>query len=283
MNSYSFVTVLLCFICLSQSGNLMSTTELKEGDIPELIQQSRQMNSLQPTRNADVDKKHVSEMLKVIEAQEDPEEFVEPITAEDELRMVADDFKAMKSFFEEKLKAGHWPSINSKEFFREFHDWLLSHLSDFSIDGRLGISLEIRYFLCTFIVLHVPSQYGFFFPKFILKFLDDDLIDNKIVQDFIISFKRFLKYVEEAKSDYLLITFTIYRNFTIGTDEKSLEWIMNIPKNVKSDPVDFLLGILLDWKFKADGYDEWKEKNKEANPNRFTLSIPENIEIYKNP
>lgn len=258
-----FIYLFIFFANSEKESVLMSSPDLTDDKISDIMRNTIEVSALnQKTTLYDKEKEHNKEVAKVIDSQKDDQSDVEPLTDEDIERIEDDDYKSMENYINNKLQAGHWPSINSKDFFERFHDWLILHLEDFVLNGRLGISLEIRYFLCTFIIIHLPSQYGFFFPKFLVGFIDENSIKNDQIREMVTSAKRFLRYVEEGKSDYLMITFTIYRTFEIGANEKSLEWIKKIPKGMKSNPADFLLSFILDWKFKADGYDEWKEKNK---------------------
>lgn len=235
--------------------------DIKADQYPEMIEKSREFHSISPNRYLKRNEiQHEKDLSAKIKKDEEVIEK-EPLSEEYLNKIIDDDYESIEKYINDKLKAGHWPSINSKKFFFQFHDWMLSHLSDFVVDGRLGITVEIRYFLCCFVIIHIPSQYGFFFPKFLLKMIKTRKIKFKKIREVLVAFKNFFKYIEKGEYDYFTISTTIYRNFKIGIDEDSLKWIKEMPQEVSKDPIKFLMKVILDWKLKAEGFDEWKQKN----------------------
>ncbi|KRH92185.1 hypothetical protein M153_10129000148 [Pseudoloma neurophilia] len=240
----------------------MTSREITDQKYPEIMKKTRDLQSIDPRTFLNEKKiKHEKDLKKIKENQEILEK--EPVSEEEKQEIINNDYNSMEKYINDKLQAGKWPSINSKNVFEKFHDYLLKNLPNFILDAKLGITVEIRYFLCTFIIIHIPSQYGFFFPKFLLNFIKIKKIKNKPIRDFLISVKRFFKFVEEGDPEYLTISTTIFREFRIGIDEDSLKWIREIPEHATKNPGKFILEFLFDWKLKADGYDKWKEENSD--------------------
>lgn len=189
-----------------------------------------------------------------------------PTKQDKDLKTIRDqDFKSMENYIGNNLGVGI-PSINNSNLFEEFYKYLKINFEDVEIT----FTLEFRYFLCCFIVLHIPSQYGFFFPKFFINFLPDNDTDNTdseseeeglddilvdVVQSYIKDFKNFLKFVEEKKKDTLLIPV----NFTIRTN---YEFIKNIPKLIWDEPEE-LIKQIAKFDIYVEGFEEWKEINKD--------------------
>lgn len=253
---------------INSKNSIMVSKEFISSDLKKQMKENFQKTSLKPYDSLnDKQLKQQSEALKLKdEKAEIMPEDIEPMTKKEMKEMRNDEFESMENYINNKLKLnkGSLPSLNSRSFFKNLHNWILQHLNDLVIDGRLGITLEMRYFLCCFIVLYIPPQYGFFFPKFLISLLDNKKLKNKneTLKKIIEEIKTFFDYIESTKKDKFLVSFTISRSFRIGIDEKTLLWIKELPDRFFNDLKSLLSNIMLDWNFKAEGYNEWKHKKK---------------------
>ncbi|ELQ74369.1 hypothetical protein THOM_2732, partial [Trachipleistophora hominis] len=146
------------------------------------------------------------------------------------------------------------PSINNKKAFKRLYDWLMLHFDDLALNGRIAISLEIRYFMCAYIVAFLPAQFAFFFPRALVKIIPST--DKPIIGDFVKSLKTFLDFVKANEQGELFITFSVGRSFN---SKRDFDFILAIPKKIISDPL-YVLQQALMFDLKAAGLEEFRAR-----------------------
>lgn len=186
----------------------------------------------------------------------EPERFTPRCASNEEVAQMHNDLDSMDEYINDQLglPKGSVPTINNKKAFKKLHDWIMLHFDDLALNGRLAISLEIRYFMCTYIVAFIPAQFAFFFPRALVSVIP--ATDKPVISDFVKALKTFLDFVKANESGELFITFSIGRTFNLKND---FDFILSIPKKILSDPL-YLLKQALMFDLKAAGLEEYRAK-----------------------
>lgn len=168
----------------------------------------------------------------------------------------AEKLDEMKRKLNEALGTGdEVKGLTNKEMWKSLHDYLVLNLNDFLIDGHLGVEMQIRYFLCCYVVVFLPMQTAFFVPAIFFKWIPRSAYKTSVLNDALKSLETFLQFVRNESQSKFLISFVVGRKNVLKED---LQFILDIPQKIFSDPA-FIIREFLGFEIRARGFTKFKK------------------------
>lgn len=253
-----FSLILFFLIHSFKKDTGMTSMDFTDSELENYREIERKKRSYtQLSKAGDPELQHLLQLPgKKMDEEEDGGE--EPITRNQQIVDEERDLKSMEKYINNKLKLPKRsiPNINHRGNFEKLHDWLVLHLPDLTFNGRIAITLKIRYLLCTYIVAYLPAQWAFFFPRIIITKAPKTKV--KLMDDFMDSFRVFLDFVKENSNKQLFVTFSIGKVINV---KEELQFIKEIPNKILKDPI-YIVRHVLNFDLKADGLEEYRAKAK---------------------
>lgn len=243
---------LLIFMANLLSDNVMMSKNMTTEELQKMEQENKKKHTYTP--RSDPTDPEFAHLLKSEpqEIKKRPEHITESQKATEKLK----DMDDMEDYINKELGLPEKsiPNIHNSNAFKRLHKWLMDNLNDLIVNGRISITLEIRYMLCCYVVAFIPAEFVFFFPRFLITMIP--AIDKPLIGEFIETLKTFLDFVKIDSRNKLFTTFSIGRKFD---SKKDLDFILEIPNKILSDPI-YIIRYVLMFDLKADGYEDYKRK-----------------------
>lgn len=141
-------------------------------------------------------------------------------------------------------------AITNEAMWVRLRSWILENMEKLLAQGYFGLPLQIRYNWCMFIVIQIPAQVIFPIPAAYKYLVPKKAEKVPIVKDALRRLDEFFTFVKKRSATDFLITFTIGR---AGTAREDFDFILEIPKLIRSDPIKIIQWILK-FQIKADGF-----------------------------
>eukprot|EP00866_Antonospora_locustae_P001993 jgi/Antlo1/1993/2213 len=145
--------------------------------------------------------------------------------------------------------------LTDKDMWKRLHDYLVQNFNDFLVNGHLGVEMQIRYFLCCYVVVFLPMQTAFFVPAIFFKWIPRSSYKTPVLNDALKGLEIFLQFVRKESQTTFLISFVVGRKNMLKED---LQFILDIPQKILSDPA-FIIREFLGFEIRARGLNKFKK------------------------
>ncbi|EJW02419.1 hypothetical protein EDEG_03161 [Edhazardia aedis USNM 41457] len=147
-------------------------------------------------------------------------------------------------------------SISDLSIWERLYEYIKSNVEDLTVDGRIGITLHTRYFLCSYIIMFIPGNFVIVIPKILFSLIPTDFLKNNVIGNALREIKLFFDFVKNKSKNQFIIGFTL----GLATDfVEDFEFILEIPNKMFSDPMS-IIDKFLKFELRSDGFADYKEK-----------------------
>lgn len=149
-------------------------------------------------------------------------------------------------------------SFMSSDMWDKLLAYIMNNLKSFLKDGNLAIDFQMKYFACFYIVMFIPADIYFFFPRKITKLLPKNYKKVSFLREFVDNFNSFLDFIKKENNDGNFIVDVVFGRSNAAA--KDIKKAVELIKNSTNDPIA-LLRFLFDFEIKNKRYKIYMKEN----------------------